>query len=441
MKMKKLLALLTATLLCGACAFSVACDEEPTSESSSTSTSEQVPTDSSSDEVHYTVTLDKSACNAAEDSSFVLTATVTPFGAIKWTTDNPAVASVSDGKVLCKQVGTANITASCGTATASCTVTVTAKNTSFTVLEPNEEAFAVEKGGESVKAAFTAYTVSPNGEKTKIEDAEITYEIGNEKLITLVGDEMKAIKGQTLSGTTTVTASYGDMKTTANVTAYDAFVATATEWNEMIAQKNNIGKYYLLTEDIDFSSTEYSAVNMQTSAATAKDSFRGTVEGNGHAVKNVTVNGQYASLFGLLYGAKIRNISFENIKLSGNSVAGFATGIAGTTELENLILDATFVTEDGYVIANECSNWSGKFVNSIVKIAGNAKAFSKGNVSQFADIEAVYLLSDTAIPAVEGMQGYLSAIDMAWGVNGQKKLPLSAWEYQGGASLPNLIKK
>lgn len=60
-----------------------------------------------------------------------LTATVTPENAtdktVVWTTDNADVATVSNGLVVAKSVGTANITAKCGEKTATCAVTVEAK--------------------------------------------------------------------------------------------------------------------------------------------------------------------------------------------------------------------------------------------------------------------------------------------------------------------------
>lgn len=439
MKMKKVLAIFCVTLLCGTCAFSLACGD--TSNSSSPITSEQDSSNSSPGEVAYKITLDETAHTAVEDTSFLLTATITPFGNVKWTTDNGAVASVDEGKVLCKQAGTATITASCGSASASCVVTVTEKDQSFTVLEPDVSAFAIEKGGESVKAAFTAYTVTPNGEKIKIEGAEITYEVANERLVTLDGDEMKAIKGQTLSGSTTVTATYGEIKTTASVTVYDTFISTAAEWNEVISLRNNIGKYYLLTEDIDFANTKYTAVDSSTASAEAKKSFRGTVEGNGHCVKNITFSGDNASLFGALYGAKIRNVCFENVTLSGKNVAGLAAAISSTTEIENVVFDGTFsATQVSSVLTNASSGWNGKFVNSIVKIKGDVQGFVNGSLPQFAEVENVYVLTEKTIQTVAGVSDYLSAIDMAWDVNGQKKLPISAWEYHGGAELPGLLK-
>lgn len=437
--MKKFTKVLSTLLLSGVCLFSVSCSwKKPNQDTSSGDTSiEETPT-------NYTVSISQASHTIAEDEIFTLTAEATPFGSIKWSTDNPQVATVSDGKVLCKAVGTATITATCGNGSASCVVTVTKKDQSFVLLEAPVSAFALEKGGESVAAAFAAYTVEPDGKKTKIEGAEITYEVANARIVTLENGVMSTLASQRLTGPTTITAAYGEIKTTVPVTVYDKFIDTAAEWNETIALQGNMGKYYLLTEDLDFSSTAYKGGNNAGGNAEASSSFRGEIEGGGHVIKNINLSStQNVSLFGSLYGAKIRNIHFENVTLSGGHAAGFASSIGGTTEIENIYLQANIsAVGNQAILTNNCTGWNGKFSNILAEISSsNSLVLANGTIPQFATIANVYVYTDAEASLVTGVSIYQSIVSMAWDINGQKPLPLSAWEYHGGTTLPTLLKK
>ncbi len=438
--MKKFTKILSTLLLSGVCLFSVSCSFGKTNQESTSSVDSSVEETPTS----YTVSISQTTYTTVEDETFDLTATATPFGSIKWSTDNPQVATVSDGKVLCKAAGTATITATCGNGSASCVVTVAARDQTFTVLEAPVSAFALEKGGESVAAAFAAYTVDPDGNKTKIEDAEITYEVANVRIVTLENGVMSTLASQRLTGPTTITATYGDIQTTVPVTVYDKFIDTAAEWNEVTALQGNMGKYYLLTEDIDFSSTEYKGGNHAATVAEAATSFRGEIEGNGHVIKNVNLSStQNVSLFGSLYGAKISNIHFENVTLSGGHAAGIASAIGGTTEIKNIYLQATISSAGNQaILANNSAGWNGEFSNVVAEIScSGALAVTNDTIPSFATVTNVYAYTDGEVSATTGVSIYQSLVAMAWELNGKKALPLSAWEYHGGTTLPTLLKK
>lgn len=75
------------------------------------------------------ITLDATAKTIYAGSKFTLTATVTPELAsltneVKWASSNEAVATVDNGVVTAKKSGSANITATIGTVSATCKVTV-----------------------------------------------------------------------------------------------------------------------------------------------------------------------------------------------------------------------------------------------------------------------------------------------------------------------------
>lgn len=72
------------------------------------------------------ITLSQSSISATELGDVTLTATVTPADTtdeIIWTTSDSSVATVSNGVVSVVGIGTATITATCGTQSATCTVT------------------------------------------------------------------------------------------------------------------------------------------------------------------------------------------------------------------------------------------------------------------------------------------------------------------------------
>ena len=94
------------------------------------------------------VTLDKTELSLTEGASASLTAAVTPADTtdkLAWTSSNEDVATVKDGTVTAVKAGTAIITAACGAAADTCTVTVT----------------AAPAGPLSVKVGAAAYPVKP----------------------------------------------------------------------------------------------------------------------------------------------------------------------------------------------------------------------------------------------------------------------------------------
>lgn len=76
------------------------------------------------------ITLNESTLSIEEDETALLVATITPSnanGTVTWSTDNPSICRVENGIVTAITSGSANITATVGGYTASCAITVTAK--------------------------------------------------------------------------------------------------------------------------------------------------------------------------------------------------------------------------------------------------------------------------------------------------------------------------
>ncbi len=114
------------------------------------------------------ISLNKSALSLVEGNYETLTATVAPTDTtdtVTWSSDKTSVATVDNtGKVTAVAAGTAKITATAGTKTATCTVTVTCKHNFSTVVS--------EKASDCTNKGWDAYMVcskcnevqSPTGE-------------------------------------------------------------------------------------------------------------------------------------------------------------------------------------------------------------------------------------------------------------------------------------
>ena len=119
------------------------------------------------------VTLDKTELSLTEGESATLTAAVAPENTtdtLVWTSSNDAVATVKDGVVTAVKAGTATITAACGAAADTCTVTVT----------------AAPAGPLSVKVGAAAYPVKPVDGQAGKYHAAVPY--GSDVTVTIDAD-------------------------------------------------------------------------------------------------------------------------------------------------------------------------------------------------------------------------------------------------------------
>lgn len=115
------------------------------------------------------VTLNKTSLTLQEGASETLQATVDPSGTVKWTSDKTSVATVdSTGKVTAVSVGTAKITATAGSKTAYCTVTVTAVPTAALETGTASLVCPTQTYGEAFTAASVTLTNSGKASATGI---------------------------------------------------------------------------------------------------------------------------------------------------------------------------------------------------------------------------------------------------------------------------------
>jgi hypothetical protein len=112
-------------------------------------------------------------------------------------------------------------------------------------------------------------------------------------------------------------------------TAADPYkIGSTAAWRKLIWAFEDWDKYFVLTHDIDFGGREILPVAAQVSGFEGL-SFSGSVEGQGHVLRNAVINLPQAScvgLFGYISGnGRIRNITLENVTVfGGNDVGGIA---------------------------------------------------------------------------------------------------------------------
>ncbi|MDE6037075.1 MAG: Ig-like domain-containing protein, partial [Duncaniella sp.] len=149
-----------------------------------------------------------------------LTATVSPENvtdkAIAWSSDNEAIATVdADGNVIAVAVGVANITATCGSVSATCKVTVNPVPASSVTLNVQDITLLV---GATDK--LTA-TVSPEN----VTNPVITWSSDNEAIATVDADgNVTAVA----VGVANITATCGDVTATCKVTVNPVPVSSVT---------------------------------------------------------------------------------------------------------------------------------------------------------------------------------------------------------------------
>lgn len=88
------------------------------------------------------------------------------------------------------------------------------------------------------------------------------------------------------------------------------------------------GKTILLTADIDLSGKDWTPINSWAGSNTSNDEcFRGTFDGGDHTIRNMTVSANdKAGFFGVLIDGAVKNVKFDNAKVSGHHWGGVVVG-------------------------------------------------------------------------------------------------------------------
>ncbi|WP_071880176.1 GLUG motif-containing protein [Geobacillus vulcani] len=154
--------------------------------------------------------------------------------------------------------------------------------------------------------------------------------------------------------------------------------------------RNNLTAYYELGNDIDMGSWG----NFVPIGKDTKTFFKGTFDGKGHKIKNLTISEStgYVGLFGYINNATtiIKNVGIENCNISGGNVANWIGGIVG--QLSNGTIENCFVTgtvQGKYMIGGIV----GQFLNGTIK-----NCYSHASITGFGRVGGLvgYIGSSTA---------------------------------------------
>ncbi len=164
------------------------------------------------------IELNKTSASLKAGETVTLTATVKPDDAtdktVTWTTSDASVATVDNGVVTAKKVGSATITAKAGDKSATCAITVVATPVTSVTLNKTS---AQLKAGETV--TLTA-TVKPDD----ATDKTVTWTTSNASAATVDNGVVTAKK----VGSATITAQAGDKSANCSITVVTTPVSSVT---------------------------------------------------------------------------------------------------------------------------------------------------------------------------------------------------------------------
>lgn len=214
------------------------------------------------------ISFNKTSVSLKAGETVTLTATVKPDDAtdktVTWSTSDATVATVSNGVVTAKKVGTATITAKAGDKSATCEITVVA--TPVTAVTLNKTYVSL-KAGETV--TLTA-TVKPDD----ATDKTVTWGSSDESVAKVENGIVTAIG----KGLSTITAKAGDTSATCMVTVSVPVENVTLNKTELVLQKGQEEVLVALVspddatdKTINWSSSNVSVVRVDQNGAVAAE--------------------------------------------------------------------------------------------------------------------------------------------------------------------------
>ena len=154
------------------------------------------------------ITLSDTTLNLQKGNTATLTATVTPENstdAVEWSSSDESVATIANGVVTAKGIGTATITAKAGSKTATCEVTVVPKEIPATAITLSNTTLNLQKGDT---ATLTA-TVTPDNSTDAVE-----WSSSDETIATVANGTVTAVG----KGSANITVTAGNVSAVCSVT-------------------------------------------------------------------------------------------------------------------------------------------------------------------------------------------------------------------------------
>ena len=173
---------------------------------------------------------------------------------------------------------------------------------------------------------------------------------------------------------------------------------------EKIGSENVSTTIYMLTKDLDFTGVTYNA---------KRAAFTGVLNGLGHTVSNVTLEGTKTDtgLFYRVAGGTIMNIKFNNIRITSNSsrtgiVASAYGGYFHNIAITNLSIQAAERT--GGLIGQVFDGQTALEITRVSLINPIPKLTSQGRIAEGQNQSDLYYISSSA-HRVAGIIGFIQA--------------------------------
>jgi len=169
-------------------------------------------------------------------------------------------------------------------------------------------------------------------------------------------------------------------------------IATPQDLNEIDLHMDHRDKCFKLIADIDMSAYSYQKAVMRTFSGGGF--FKGTFDGNGHVIKNLTINAQgndqyWVGLFGRIENpAMIKNLKLENVVITsiGDSVSGLC-GYNDQGTISNCSVSVT-VSCEGLDIGGLCGYNNGGIIVDCYAVSNIQTSNSSQNIGGLCGINA-----------------------------------------------------
>ena len=241
--------------------------------------------------------------------------------------------------------------------------TSTGKNDYLYVFRPNETGCG--KGEGNLNQAV----LSKNGRSSIGKPLNTTYSWNNDTLFYSNGTNSGITINITSSNSNSITFDINVPIVQGDGSTAKPYLISSVDDLDLI--RKNSTKVFKLLNDIDLSGVS----NFQTIS-----NFSGTLDGNGFAIKNLTLNNQSSFINTLSSRGVVKNLNFENISITNRNSSH--TGIFGTVsgQLENIAIKSG-------KISNQSSN-NGQYLGTgalagVLSSGGAIKdCYSSANVTQ-----------------------------------------------------------
>jgi len=144
------------------------------------------------------------------------------------------------------------------------------------------------------------------------------------------------------------------------------------------------GKYFLTT-DIDMSGVQFDVIGQ-----TANESFKGIFDGNGHTIRNLSIESDnaYVGLFGYINGGTVQNLIIEDISVKGTIEGTSSTLYMGALAgyVNAIIIDNVNIIGNNSVITNT-ENVKNYYIGGMIgNVDNNQSDKTKGNITNCSSI-------------------------------------------------------